>query len=210
MVSIEEIGRHGLTKLTRDGTTARWTVVHIHTNTHMVNQLSHSLNLLNRRVGRDGIGHIFPVVGRFAEIDGQGTVFRMVFRIVSMASLSLQRMVPILHQLGSSCCHATCIAVSARTAFALRAEIVVGIVLVPCGLHEVNVFPTAMTRNKTAALLQHGPICGHGKRSRHLRGSFHYPSADDFQIICQSGSHIIGIESALIGIADNGTIVVVA
>ena len=175
----------------------------------MINQLSHSLDLLNGRTCRDGIRHVFPIVSGFTEIDCQRAVFRMILWGVSIASLTMQRMVPILHQLGGSRSHASCIAVTARATFTQRAEIVVRVILVPCGLDEKHVFPTAMARNEATAFFEHSPVGGDsGLWQSSLRGH-HHALTDDFQIVGQSRRHVVGIEHSPVGITDDGTIVVV-
>ena len=125
-----------------------------------------------------------------------------------MTALALQGMVPITHLLGGSRSHTTGIAVATRTTGAFRAKIVVRIVLVPFGLNEVFVFAASVARHHTTRLFQHGPIGRHGRLDRGLSGH-HHAVANAFKIIGQSGSHIVDVEVALVGITDDGTIVVV-
>ena len=161
LVGIEEEGRHPLAQSARDSTAAGGTVVHVNAHTHMVNQLGHGLNLFQRRTGRDGIGHIGPIVGGLAKIGRQRAIFGMVFRCVGVAALSLHGMVPVLHQLGGSSSHAACIAMATRTAFTLGAEVVVWIILVPSSGAKELVFPTAMARHEATCFLKYRPVSGH-------------------------------------------------
>ena len=176
----------------------------------MVDQQGHGLNLLDGRAGRDGVGHIGPVVGGLAKVSRQRAVFRMILGIVGMAPLPLYRMAPIAHQLGGGSSHTTRIAVSARTASAFWTKVVVGIVLVPFGLHEVLVFPTPMTRHHATCLFQHRPIGGDSRLSGRSRGSLHHPLTNAFEIVNQGGCHVVRVKDAFFGIADDGTVVVVA
>ena len=208
-VGVEEIGGHPFAKTTRDGATARGTIVHVDRNAHVIDELGHRLDLHLGRVSRDRVGHVFPVVGRLTEIDRQRAIFRMVLGRVSVAPLSVQRMVPVFHQLGGGSGHTACIAMASRAAFAFRAEVVVRIVLVPCGLHEVLVFPAAVTRHEPSRPFEHSPVGGHRRLGRSSLRRRHHALSYHFQVVGQSGSHVVGVEDALFRIADDGSIVVV-
>ena len=104
---------------------------------------------------------MLPVVSSLAKVDGQWAVLGMVLGIVGMASLPMQRMVPIAHQLGGSRSHAAGIAVAAWAACTFRTKVIVRIVLVPFGLDEIFVFTAAMARHHMACLFQHSPVGSH-------------------------------------------------
>ena len=65
-----------------------------------------------------------------------------------------------------------------------------------------------MARHHVARLFQHGPVSGYRRIDRSL-SRFHHTLADAHQIVGQSRCHIIDVENALVGIADDRTIVVV-
>ena len=209
-VGVEEIGRHSLAQLARDRTAAGGTIVHVDRNARMINQLGNSLNLFDGRVGRDGIGHVFPVVSRLAEVDSQRTVFGMVFGDVGMATPPLNRVVPVLHQLGGSRCHAARIAMSARPACTFGAKIVVRIILVPSGRAEVFVLSPTVARHHAARFLQHRPVNRHFISLCAFLSLVHDELTFCLKEIDQSRCHIIGDKNALLGVADDGTHTVVA
>ena len=133
----------------------------------------------------------------------------MVFRIVGIAALPLERMIPISHQLSGSGSHTTSIAMAARTTFTLGAEIVVRIVLIPFGLDDILIFPSATTRHHSARLLQHFPVgCHRGFNRRRLSGIRH-SLTNAFKIVGQSRCYVVNVKDALVGITDDGAIMVV-
>ena len=158
LVGIKEISRHAFAQSTCNGTATSWTIVHVNTDTCMINQLCDSLNLFLRRISSNSKRHILPIIGGSTEIDSQWTIFWMVFRNIGVASLTMGRMIPITHQLTSRCCHATSIAMASRTIGSCRTEIIIRIVLIPLCLNKILIFSTSMTRDQSASFLKHRPI----------------------------------------------------
>ena len=204
LVGVKKVLGHCLAQFSSGRTAAGRTVVHIHRNACMVNQLGHSLDFHLRRTRRDGDGHVVPIVGSLTEVDRQRTVFWMVFRRVGVTTLAVQRMVPVFHYLGGSGGHTASVAMSPRTTFILWAEVVVRIVLVPFGLHEVVGFPPTVARDETTAFLKHGPVSGDFGLAMSSLGFRHDTQSGSLQIIGQGRSHVVRVESALVGIADKG------
>ena len=176
-------------------------IVHVDSDTAVVQQQSDSLNLHLGRVVANLQGHVVPVIGGLAEVGSQGTKTGVV---VGVATRALQRMIPILHHLTHGRSHATGIDTTAGAATGLRAKIVVGRTLVPLGLHQMVGSTTTVARNQGAAIHHEFPFSG-DHRGR-LAKQFATAIGDQFiQHIGKLGVDVVGIEVAFIGITDDGT-----
>ena len=201
--------RHNSAKFCSRGTAACRTIVHVNCHSAVVNQCSDCLNLSYWRAGTNLIRHIVPIVCGSSEIHRYRAILRIVFWNVSMTSCSLQRMVPIFHELCCGSSHTTGIDMSARTVGIGRTAIVIRVILIPCSRNQIGSLSSSKTWHYMAIFTQRLPVSYNFIVSID-RATLHTVLIDSIQILFQSWSHVVRLKSMFFRITDNRAIAVVS
>ena len=125
----------------------------------------------------------------------------MVFRIIGMAPLTMLRVIPILHHLGSSCRHAASIDVSARTIRRSGAAVVVRIVLIPSGFQQKHILFSTIAGNESSVLPKRTPIVDDRLTGNHI-SALGTVRIDTIQKILQSRGHVVTVKDTFLGISN--------
>ena len=132
-IGIAEILQHGFGNILGVGTATARAVHHVDGDAAMEHEQSNGVDLFRWRHVADGIQHLVEFVGGCGEIGRNHSILGV---FITMFSCAVGRVFPIVHHLRHGGSHATCVGKS--FAFGPGTEFIVGVILVPPGLHQME------------------------------------------------------------------------
>ena len=171
-------------------------VLHINRHAAVVHQRGHSCLLSRGRTTRIAVCHVLPIVGRSPEING---IFGSA-DIDGMGTDTLLGPLPVFHNLRHGRSHTADVGVLA--AF-FRAEVPVGVILVPCGLDKRS--HNGRSRQAVSTRTETSPFAFHFLGSRCVLRCMGDLLVITAQPMLQVRRHVIGIERTRLGVREDRT-----